>query len=80
MADYPATVTDEGGRMRQYDYTSLGQLYRATDLSGSTWWTNEFDLNTGALTNVVSPTGEAISYAYDALDNVKTIRFSDGNS
>ena len=78
-ADYPATVTDEGGRTRQYDYTALGQLSRATDLSGAVWWTNQFDLNTGALTNVVSPTGETNSYTYDSLDNVKTIRFSDGN-
>ncbi|MCO5053375.1 MAG: hypothetical protein M9920_13880 [Verrucomicrobiae bacterium] len=73
-------ITDEGNRTRRYDYDSLGRLYRATDLSGATWWTNQFDAETGALTNVLSPTGETLSYTYDDLDNVKSIRFGDGNS
>ena len=55
--EYPATVTDEGGRVRRFEYTSLGQLKRATELSGSTWWTNQYDSANGALTNVLSPTG-----------------------
>ena len=77
--EYPVAITDEGGRTRRYDYTELGQLYRATDLSGTTWWTNEFDADTGLLTNMLSPTGETLSYTYDELDNVETIRFGDGN-
>jgi len=76
---YPVTITDEGGRTRHYAYTELGQLSRATDLSGSIWWTNQYDSSSGALTNVVSPTGETLSYGYDNLDNLKTIRFGDGN-
>jgi len=55
-------------------------LYRATDLSGATWWTNQFDATNGALLAVVSPTAETNSYFYDDLDNVKAIRFSDNNS
>lgn len=77
--EYPVAMTDEGGRTRRYDYDTLGRLYRATDLSGATWWTNQFNPDTGALTNVLSPTGETNSYTYDSLDNVKTIQFSDGN-
>jgi len=77
--DYPVAITDEGGRTRQYAYTELGQLSRATDLSGSTWWTNQYDSSSGTLTNILSPTGETLSYAYDNLDNVKTVRFGDGN-
>jgi RHS repeat-associated protein len=77
--EYPASVTDEGGRTRQFGYSTLGQLAQATDLSGATWWTNQFDPNTGMLTNVVSPTGETLGYTYDALNNVQTIRFGDGN-
>jgi RHS repeat-associated protein len=77
--DYPVAITDEGNRTRRYEYTEDGQLYRATDLSGSTWWTNQFDADTGALTNVLSPTGETLGYTYDDLDNVATIRFGDGN-
>ena len=76
--DYPATTTDEGGRTRRFGYTSIGQLMRATDLGGAVWWTNQFDGDTGALTNLVSPTGESLTYTYDDLDNVKTIRFADG--
>jgi YD repeat-containing protein len=34
--DYPATITDEGGRTRQFGYSAFGQLERATDLGG-TW-------------------------------------------
>lgn len=78
--EYPVAITDEGGRTRRYDYNDDGQLYRATDLSGATWWTNQFDATSGALTNVVSPTGETLGYTYDDLDNVKAIRFGDGNS
>jgi hypothetical protein len=37
----------------------LGQLYRATDLSGAMWWTNQFDLETGALTNALRPQAKA---------------------
>ncbi len=77
--DYPVALTDEGGRTRQYEYTELGQLRRATDLSGVIWWTNQFDPNTGALTNVLSPTGETNFYIHDELDNVKAIGFADGN-
>jgi RHS repeat-associated protein len=77
-ADYPASVTDEGGRTRTYTYTDLGQLLTATDLGGNTW-TNQYHLDSGALTNVLSPTGESLSYTYDSLDNVKTIRFGDGH-
>ncbi len=76
--EYPATVTDEGGRVRSYAYTDLGQLLTATDLGGNLW-TNQYDLDTGALTNVLSPTSEKLTYSYDDLDNVKTIRFGDGN-
>ena len=60
--EYPETVTDEGGRVRRFAYTDLGQLERATDLSGVTWWTNHYDPDTGALTNILSPTGETLSY------------------
>src|ERR1041385_107873 len=77
--EYPETITDEGGRVRRFAYTELGMLERATDLSGSTWWTNQYDLDSGALTNVLSPTGETLSYTYDDLDNLKTIRFGDGH-
>src|SRR5205823_5811591 len=76
--EYPQSITDEGGRVRRFAYTDLGQLERATDLSGSTWWTNQYDLDTGALTNALSPTGETLGYTYDDLDNVQTIRFGDG--
>jgi RHS repeat-associated protein len=78
--EYPVAITDEGNRTRRYDYDDLGRLYRATDLSGATWWTNHFDAESGALTNVLSPTGETLGYTYDNLDNVKSIRFGDGNS
>ena len=78
-ADYPATITDEGGRTRQYGYTVLGQLYKATDLSGSVWWTNQYNATNGELTDVVSPTGENLHYEYDDLDNLKATRFADGN-
>lgn len=77
--EYPVAITDEGGRTRRYEYDDLGRLYRATDLSGATWWTNQFDPDTGALTNVLGPTGEKLSYTYDELDNIKTIRFGDNN-
>ncbi len=77
--DYPATITDEGSRTRIYTYTALGQLLTATDLGGTNTWTNQYDADNGALTNVLSPTGETLTYAYDDLDNVKTIRFGDGN-
>jgi len=79
LIDYPASMTDEGGRTRQYGYTAMGQLYRATDLSGAAWWINQYDAGSGALTNVLSPTGESLGYTYDALDNLATIRFGDGN-
>jgi RHS repeat-associated protein len=75
--EYPATITDEGGHVRQFGYTGLGQLERATDLGGN-WWTNQFDATSGALLRVLSPTGETNSFVYDALDNLKTNRFSDG--
>jgi RHS repeat-associated protein len=78
-AEYPVAITDEGNRTRRYEYTEDGQLYRTTDLSGATWWTNQYDADTGALTNVLSPTGETLGYAYDDLDNVAAIRFGDGN-
>ncbi|HWQ92087.1 MAG TPA: RHS repeat-associated core domain-containing protein [Clostridia bacterium] len=77
--EYPVAITDEGSRTRRYDYDSLGRLCRATDLSGTIWWTNEFNPTNGALIAVISPTGETNAYTYDDLDNVKTIQFSDGN-
>ncbi|MCL4789108.1 MAG: hypothetical protein KJ070_20325 [Verrucomicrobia bacterium] len=77
--EYPVAITDEGARTRRYDYDGLGRLYRATDLSGGTWWTNQFDPTNGALLAVISPTAETNSYVYDDLDNVKAIRFSDNN-
>ena len=76
--EYPATVTDEGGRVRQFGYTTLGQLERATDLGGN-WFTNQYDADSGALTNVLGPTGERLAYVYDDLDNVKAVGFGDGN-
>jgi len=75
--DYAQNVTDEGGRTRTYSYTELGQLQTATDLGGNTW-TNQYDLASGALTNVLSPTGETLAYTYDGLDNLRTIRYGDG--
>jgi len=72
-------ITDEGNRTRRYDYDSLGRLFRATDLSGATWWTNQFDPTNGALIAVISPTAETNAYVYDDLDNVKAMRFSDNN-
>jgi len=78
--EYPVAMTDEGGRTRRYAYTDFGQLHRATDLSGATWWTNQFDLDSGALTNVLSPTGAKLSYFYDDLDNVKALIFADGGA
>jgi RHS repeat-associated protein len=77
-ADYPASVTDEGGRTRSYTYTDFGQLLTASDLGGNLW-TNQYDPDSGALTNVLSPTGETLSYTFDSLDNVKTIRYGDGH-
>jgi RHS repeat-associated protein len=76
--EYPTTVIDEGGRLRQFGYTALGQLERATDLGGN-WFTNQYDADSGALTNVLGPTGERLAYVYDDLDNVKAIGFGDGN-
>jgi RHS repeat-associated protein len=76
--EYPVAIRDEGGRTRRYDYDEYGRLYRATDLSGATWWTNQFDTN-GALIAVISPTAETNSYVYDELDNLKAIQFSDNN-
>ena len=38
--DYPTAITDEGGRTRNLEYNPSGQLRRASDLSGSAWWTN----------------------------------------
>jgi YD repeat-containing protein len=76
--DYPVSVIDEGGRTRLFTYTDIGQALTATDLGGNIW-TNQYDLDSGALTNVLSPTGETLSYTYDGLDNVKTIRFSDNH-
>lgn len=78
--EYPVVITDEGARTRRYGYTTSGQLAWATDLSGATWWTNQFDAATGSLTNVVSPTGENLTYAYDERQNILNIRFGDGNS
>ncbi len=78
-ADYPSSVTDEGGRTRHLGYTAVGQLAQATDLSGTVWWTNQYDPQSGGLTNVLSPTGESLSYVYDNLDNLARIRFGDGN-
>ena len=60
--EYPVAITDEGNRTRRYDYDDLGRLYRATDLSGATWWTNQFEAESGTLTNVLSPTGETLGY------------------
>lgn len=77
--EYPTVITDEGGRKRRFDYTALGQLFRSTDLSGSTWWTNQYHSGNGTLTNVHGPTGETLSYSYDERENLKTIRFGDGN-
>jgi RHS repeat-associated protein len=76
--EYPASITDEGGRTRNFGYTPLGQLERASDLSGI-WYTNQHDSASGQLTNVLGPTGESLSYVYDNLGNVKATRFGDGN-
>lgn len=78
-ADYPASQTDEGGQTRYYTYTSVGQLWQATDLSGTDWWTNQYDASSGDLTNVLSPMGESLGYTYDDLDNVAAMQFADGN-
>lgn len=78
--EYPETITDEGGRTRRFAYTEFGQLEQATDLSGSVWWTNQYDPESGALLFVISPTRETNAYFYDDLDNVHAIRFPDGGS
>jgi RHS repeat-associated protein len=75
--EYPATITDESGRMRSFTYSSSGQLLTATDLGGDTW-TNNYDSTNGSLLSVASPTGETTSYTYDGLDNVTVIRYPDG--
>ena len=54
-------------------------LERASDLSGVNYWTNRYSSTDGSLLEIISPTGETNSFAYDELDNVKTNRFSDGN-
>lgn len=77
--EYPISITDQGGRTRNFGYTSLGQLERASDLSGSTYWTNRYSSTNGTLLEIVSPTRETNSFTYDQLHNQKTIRFSDGN-
>jgi RHS repeat-associated protein len=74
--EYPATITDEGGRVRSFGYTGIGQLQWASDLGG-TKWTNVYDTANGALLSVKSPTGATLSFAYDALDNVKTVTYPD---
>jgi RHS repeat-associated protein len=76
--EYPATITDEGGRTRTNTYTARGQLETSTDLGGNKW-INKYDTVSGALTNILSPTGESLFYTYDELDNRKTIQFPDGN-
>ena len=68
----------EGGRTRTNTYTPRGQLETSTDLGGNKW-TNKYDQVSGALTNILSPTGESLFYTYDELDNRKAIRFPDGN-
>ncbi len=78
--DYPTAITDEGGRTRNLEYNSSGQLRRATDLSGSAWWTNWFAGPNNQLSRVDSPTRELTSYYYDALENVLAIKFPDNNS
>ncbi len=76
--DYPFTITDEGGRTRTNTYTPRGQLETSTDLGGNQW-INQYDQVSGALTNILSPTGESLFYTYDELDNRKAFRFPDGN-
>jgi RHS repeat-associated protein len=78
--EYPATITDEGGRTRTNSYTSLGQLETATDLGGNRW-TNKYDSTSGAVTQIVNPLGSNhLKYIYDTLDNVRTLIFADGGA
>lgn len=76
--DYPVLFRDEGGRQRNFSYTAVGQIERASD-SGGNWYTNQYHLTDGTLTNVIGPTGEKLTYVYDSLKNLTAIRFADGN-
>ncbi len=78
--DYPTAITDEGGRTRNLEYNPSGQLRRASDLSGSAWWTNWFGGPNNQISRMDSPTRELTSYYYDALENVSAIKFPDNNS
>jgi YD repeat-containing protein len=79
--DYPTAITDEGGRTRNLEYNSSGQLRRATDLSGTVWWTNQYDVTSGALTQIINPLGSNhLKFTYDALDNVQALIFADGGA
>ncbi len=72
----PIGSAHEGGRVRSFGYTGIGQLQWASDLGGNKW-TIVFDAANGALLSVKSPSGATLSFSYDALDNVKTVTYPD---
>jgi RHS repeat-associated protein len=76
--DFIATVTDEGGNTRNFNYTDIGQPWQASDLGGVNFWTNSYDLN-GNVSSISGPTSETVSNLYDDMDNLTQVQFPDGN-
>jgi len=64
-------LTDNTGRIVQFDYDSGGRLTRATDVFGKNW-TYAYDATSNKLTSATTPLGDVyltVSYDCAALRN-----------
>jgi len=86
-ANYPSTVfprsrvvklTDNTGRIVQFDYDSGGRLTRATDVFGKNW-TYAYDATSNKLTSATTPLGDVyLTVSYDSQMRVSSYEANAG--
>lgn len=76
-SEMPTSVTDEGGRVRNFSYDAQGRLQTAGDLAGEVAVLSYGD---GQLSRVTDAAGQSISFDYDILGAIGRATFADGTS
>jgi RHS repeat-associated protein len=75
--DYPTRLIDAGGNDRKFTYDNFGRLKTATDVGDAIY---SYLYSDNGLSKIISPTGETLSYDYDALGNLQKTTYPDGKS